>query len=592
MRADPGTSEGCMRAYWYEYVKKLKPEDQGWLVLGRELHAQNEHYLLTGEKKMGPLAMAGLFMLPKPKNLDPRIEIEHEIGGGDLSKAPLRAAGIPVAGYIDCIHWQGTNPGGNDVVEAYDPPGTVEVIDWKTTGDLKWIKSAQDVSRTLQMTTYGKWAVEVKKAEHVRLSHGYYVTKGRHTPRKVTLRVHKDQINERWEYIEKLAGSLKEVVKETNPDRVPANTRACAAFRGCPHQRYCSAYSHNSLASILGESMASSLLGLDQDEILTIPTTEELTNQMTQPSLLSKLQQKPDVKSEMKRLALEEVNTKFPGIEDTIDKLQALGLGMPQLGGEAARVYATVKNVELTGTTLPGSGEMSEFVFDNPAQLADVLAEAQKIVAERQATGTEPIASVFPDDAPASRASPPEEPKDEPVATVAEAFAVAAGETPPKGKKRGPKPKGITAEATVTAVTNVVNVVSETQVEATIHATAASAITDSKAPEELIGAKAINLYVDCIPSCKFESFWPFVNALTGRMAQMYGGDDYRTAKDLDFSKWKGVLAAALRSAYDKNQIPPGNYLLDNTMNDTAAVVIEAMREIVGQSGGLMVRGIR
>jgi hypothetical protein len=451
MAADPGTSEGCLRRYWFEYRKGLKPEQQTWQTLGTELHAQNEQYLLTGEKHhMGSLALSGLHMLPKPFTVDPRIMVEHEIGG-TLETAPLRASGIPVAGYIDCIHWQGTNSGTGDIMDVVDPEGTVEVCDFKTTSNEKYIKTPQEMSRTLQMTIYGKWALVTRQAEQVRLSHAYYITKGRHTPRKVSLRVHRDQIDERWEYVERLASSLVEVVKEDNPDKVPGNTKACDAYRGCPHQSYCSAYSHNSLASVLGTDFAASLLGLDKpsDSILTLPN--ENTGNM---SLLAKLQAattpapatvKPEVAVEMKRLALEEVAVKYPGMAETLAKLEACGLGLPTLLGEAARVYAIVK-----GVAPYANGELAQFKFDDPGQLADVLAEAEGIVAQRASVPVmvmaAPVVPInpFPEDAPVALSAPEEKPA--PVITNAvEAIEAAAGEP----KKRAGRPKKVAVAETV-----------------------------------------------------------------------------------------------------------------------------------------------
>ncbi len=613
--ADPSTTEGCLRKYAYQYVKGLKPEQQKWQTDGIELHAQNEHYLLTGDKsQMGSLALAGLHMLPKPKTIDDRILIEHEIGGGDLSKAPVRAAGIPLAGYIDVIHWQEINPGTSDVTDALDPPGTVCVHDHKTTSSDKWIKTPKEISRTIQMTTYGMWAVKVKNAEHVRLSHGYYITKGRNTPRKVSLLVHRDEIEKRWEYVEHLAGSLVEVVKETNPDKVPANTRACDAFRGCPHRSYCSAAGYNSLASLFSDDFASALLG---EPVLTVP---ENNNEM---SLLAKLQAqtatKPDLSSEMKRLALEEVNLKYPALALTISKLEELGLGMPKLAGEAAKAYGTLK--EKAGEAFEGTGELGQLdlVVEDPNLLMTIEAEAEEIVKSRRAAGV-PVVTVpvpvevpldpFPTDAPPALAAPAEEKVAEPVSTPEAAMEVIAGDKP-AAKKRGrppkakepvaeeieakkaqilaskPKPDSPEYRATVPAEP-VIEVAPATTEAETTPVTVVNIMVNNKPEEKTPDTGAINLFVDCIPSTRYESFWPYVSKVTSDMTKHFGGDDYRLCKDTDYGKWKGYLALGLR----KLEIPAGNYLLDNSMNETAGVVIEVMREIVAMSGGILVKGIR
>ncbi len=581
MVADPGTSEGCLRKYWFEYRAGKKPEQTSWQAAGIELHAQNEHYLLTGEKNMGSLALAGLHMLPKPFTIDPRIMIEHEIAG-DLATAPLRAAGIPVAGYIDCIHWQETNPGSMDITDTIDPPGTISVLDWKTSSSTKWLKTPQEVSRTLQMTIYGKWALVTRPdKKHVRLGHGYYITKGKETPRMVSLRVHRDQIDERWEYVEGLASSLKEVVKEDNPDNVPANTRACGAFRGCPHRSYCTAAQHNSLSSLLGADFASSLLGLPTDSVLSIPTTEELTKDPSMSiSLLSKLQaaqpvppaQNIAVQLEMKRLELEEFSIKYPGLPEIINELETLGMGMPNLTDEAARAYTAIK-----GSPVVPSGELAQFSFSQAAELPAILTEAKTIVAMRTA-GTdvvvevaapvvETVVSPFPADAPPALASPPEKEKKVEIVSAADAIEAAASD------KKGGKKKGKKAEPVA-------------------EATEAPVITANMVVTTYMTDTAINLYIDCIPSCKYESFWPYVTKVTDALVAQYGAD-YKTPLDdkapTAYGKWKAFLSAGLRHVVAT--MPPGNYLLDGA-TEIGGVVIDAMRDIVTKSGGLLVRGIR
>lgn len=655
MSSDPTTSEGCLRKLYYEKVMQLRPPEKEWQTTGKELHAQNEVYLLTGDRSgMGQLALAGIHMLPRPLPEDPRIYIEHDITGPSLDAAPLRPAGVPMVGYIDCIQWRGTNAGSLDIEDTIDPEGTVEVIDWKTTSDPKWIKSPQEVARTIQMTTYGKWAVEVKGAEWVRLSHGYYITKGRHTPRKVSLRVHKDQINERWEYVEKLASSLVEVVKATNPDDVPANTRACEAFRGCPHAGYCSAAMHNSLSEYVGSDFASALIGAMPPPVTILPATTSQESPLM--SLLSKLQaakapeatklssdlSKPSKEDEMHRLLTEELNAKYPGAIEAVLKLEALGLGMPKLSGEAQRVYLVANKLSVSQTPtepLPGRGELESFEFHDAAQIKDVLTEAEEIAKERgivPAPVAEETPTVtldpFPADAPAALAAPREEEQviPEPVLDAAAAMAVAAGDAPaPKKRGRKPgqknKPKDVPVEAkdgadefapqpdpvreTATreeadnmdlqAGSTTINVVGAVPESASFAAMKAakdaareqhySAVITTK-----VDAGNINLFVDCIPTLEYKSFWPIVTRVTDMIAQKYKGDDYRccTMEPAKFGGWRGLLSHGLKALYEAGQIEAGNYVFDGLQSDAGQPVMEAMRDIVSKSGGFIVRGTR
>src|SRR5438552_1134802 len=81
---------------------------------------------------------------------------------------------------------------------------TIEVIDWKTTSRADFIKPAEVMARTLQMTIYGKWITTcVPEVEHVRLSHVYFLTRGTGDARKVSLRLLPEQIDRHWLRVER-----------------------------------------------------------------------------------------------------------------------------------------------------------------------------------------------------------------------------------------------------------------------------------------------------------------------------------------------------------------------------------------------------
>jgi len=172
-----------------------------------------------------------------------------------------------------------------------------------------------------------------------------------------------------------------------------------------------------------------------------------------------------------------------------------------------------------------------------------------------------------------------------------DAIEALAEDKKPKAK-RGRKAKeaiepvvAATQEVRETEVVDPVAVVQD-------YSTHAEDAPSTDAPVETAAVDAaINLFVDCIPSVEYKSFWPIVNDITTRMAVRFGGSDWRTTDPngpLGYGRSKGVLAASLREA----KIEPGNYVLDGAMTETGAVVVEAMREVVAKSGGMMVRGIR
>ena len=281
---------------------------------------------------------------------------------------------------------------------------------------------------------------------------------------------------------------------------------------------------------------------------------------------------KGDVKSEVRRLALEEVQVKHPKLAAQLDELEALGLGMPQLSGEAARLYGVIRDVPVTqGAGLAGSGELGEIkelVVKDVKMLEAVLTEARAIAAKRKppeapmtvadqlSVPSEPVASPFPADAPAALKAPADEPAPEQPVLTAEAAIDKIAE-PKKGRKKKPDTEVKQPEPEVTPTTE----------------------------------GTVNLYVDCIPNVSYQSLWPIINEITAAMAKEFGGSDYRTTDPngpLGFGRAKGVLAAAIR----EYKFAPGNYLLDGAFTDTGSIAVEAMREVVARTKGLLVRGIR
>lgn len=571
MSADSGTSEGCLRKAWFEKKKKLKGPEKEWQTLGRDIHKEFEDYLTLGDRSaLGPYALPLLPYLPKPKTEDPRILLEHEIGGGALATAPLRARGIPIVGYIDCYSWQ-------DDVHL--------VLDYKT-GNPNYFKNDVDVSRTLQMTTYGKWAVDTRGATEVRLEHGYVATTGPKMAKRVGLLVHQDQINKRWEYVDKLVGSLIDAVKEEDADKVPANTRACSAFRGCDHRAYCSAANHNSLASLISRSK-NTVTKLSQIQVNPKENMASVLDQLK--SNLAKKQETPapaptapaapapaaptvSKESEMARLALEEIQTRWPRVKQAIADLAAMGVGRPQLSGEAARVYALLDGTPLTpGAGLPALGtQLTGVNIFDPDGIEKLVAELKSVPK---------VVDPFPDDAPVELAKPSDPPKEKPITTAVEALA--EGLEP---KKKGKKKK---AEAEPATEAKVEQIRAQEPKPGTPEYRETMPAPDTNTQ--------IFLYVDCLPSVPTKSLWTVVNDITTQMAKELGGNDYRTLDPqgpAGFGRHKGLVAAALRQAFVEGEIPGGHWLLDGARNsELGSTVVEAMREIVAHTNGIIVRGI-
>lgn len=265
-KADMSTHQGCLRRWWYRYIMGLKEPDTDATRRGNKLHKELARYLvgMDGAAQLSAQIVRGLHQIEKP---GPDLFVEHPMipknpatGKKDLALAKLYVSGIPVEGAIDLMHERGTNIGTTDIGEAYDPPGTVTVKDWKFPGGTQYSKTGNELPRQIQMAGYATYVFTVAPStELIRISHGIMPVKGRPiTPTKL---VRREDVAPTWEHAGGVARSIAHAARETNPDRVEANTRACNAFnKRCIHATYCTAAMHNSLASIIGQTAADNVI--------------------------------------------------------------------------------------------------------------------------------------------------------------------------------------------------------------------------------------------------------------------------------------------------------------------------------------------
>lgn len=656
---DPDSEDGCLRKWWYERVRGMRAPETAAMKVGTQLHAEIEDYLKTGVNGLGSLAMRGKFMLPTPGD---DLLIEHDIvvpvyteltardfervGQAKeadklrdavlLSDAPLKVHGIPLVGYIDLVHGRGTNQGVTDIEDVQDPENTVEVIDHKTTSKVMYIKTPEVMSKTIQMTIYGKWVTTTMPAtEHVRLSHCYYVTKGAHAPRKVTLRVLPEQLDRQWARVDRVAGSLVDVARESDPDKVPANTRACSAYGGCPHRGYCRAGAQESLTNFFGAGAENILKRLNK--VTTAPVSgapkktllglKKPATAAAPVAITAAAEVDPAVmKAALLRLAREEVEAQYPGIPAAWDEFLSLGVGHPLLKGELARVVLELRGLPAAkDATIPGTGKLAEQEgeFDAPLDLPALVGEIRDFMAEEMAeaqvaqisttsveevevavaeTADAPV-SLLPPDAPASdpllASLPPEDHDAAPSEETPVVAEVAVTEAAPVKRGRG-RPKKVPApvvEATPTLekhdepptdVGIAVGVMTSDDVAAPRFTAASVTNVVNVAPSEKTSS-TLALFINCTPRFAHESTHEMINAITAELNARSGPvGDYRlvaNSHDLAYGRWKGLTANMVRALELEDQF----YTVDSS-SDIGSVVAETLQAIVESRGGLVVVG--
>lgn len=653
---------GCFRRYWYRYVGGKSAEEKTLheeaKARGDSLHAELAHYLRTGERSLSALAMRGLHFVPPPNAVlgaagdvtrsaagDLIVERSlHTIDNNGIIHSPLTAAGTPVVGFIDCAHTRGINYGTEDPSERFDPPGTIELLDWKRKGKdkdrngLSTLLRPEQLVKTIQMSGYGMWAYRAAGFKSIRLSHGYFIDKGA-APRKVTKLHVIDDCARTWEYVEGVARSIHDVVKETIAERVPANVRACEVYGGCPHREYCTAYKTTSiqtgLAELFGESQETVQMGFIDQLGGTPPSADIGTPNMLQQLEAEEAAQRaahaarnappvpaPAVPAPMAVHPLAALWTAIKGRE----------MGYPTLSGDAAKVFAAASGVQLgPDGTIAGDGRMKGlnlFSVDQIKQLAfelklDVDAictprvesppiqvavihntEPSTVCPMPGVTMQPPAPTLFAPDAPqsipalAAKVDAPTAPSaptaTTPTATTPTASAPADKPKRPRGR---PRSQPASADAPQIAAAPPPPPVAVSQVADQLAAPIAAAgagtglCVDSDAPLEV--------YVDCTPNVPTTSLYDYVDKLLGFLTSKYCFDDQgrptppdiRCAPEsgpLGFGRWKGFVHALVI----QNPPPRGPVRIDTHGNEIYAVVADAMRVVCAQRDGLYVRGVR
>jgi hypothetical protein len=550
-------------------------------------------------------------MLPPP---GPHLQIEHDMvpilwqcgvphegTHGDkckkksgLAMAPLTAAGIPVVGRIDLMHDLGTNYGAEGPEDTQDPEGTIEVFDHKFTKDLRYALKGTDMVKNIQMVAYGEYVFRtVPGVQQVRLSHGYYPTNGNAVKR--TIRVGREPISRYWvEHVEPLARSIAEAAKETNPDNVKANTKACQAFgRPCMHAEYCSAGMQLGLQAQVGGTAAQALVNIlrkpkDPDSMPVTPGKGLLAHIKKTPAADTAARE-----AELAKLKAEEEAAKKNAYPDwlfgTIQSIETIAqknnLGWPALKGKAQDAY-----LALAGQVRDAVGALEGVELSDVEEFKTLLAELTDAYGEIPADETPPApVDLLPDDAPVIETPPP---------TTNPLAAVAAEAEKPKAKRtRGPnKPKVIETTATETKAElttpsgEAVPVIRDENPKA--DAAYVEQIKSSPEPTPAKEGTKVHLFVDVsIDGAQFVDFASMVDTLTDAMAKRFGLDDVRVGgpdSPLGYGKWKGVLSAAIR----ETDIPAGTYYIDARGSEIYEEAVQALRQVVKRTGGVYVRGSR
>ena len=233
----------CQRKWAWRYTEGVEEPSNASAEKGKAVHAVLEQYLSGGAidftTEIGYIAASGLEHLPKPGT--PGLLVEQE------------------------FHFEGpsghTYLGYKDLEEPALTPLMIGIVyDHKTTSDLKWQKTEEQLRDDIQATLY---AVDYfrKNPAHleVELRWVYYQTKNTKKSAVTRLRVNQAETWQRFLEIEKTAEAMS-VASEKRALDLPPNINHCSAYGGCPHQGRCNLSPFDKMRSHVEQNKLTSLL--------------------------------------------------------------------------------------------------------------------------------------------------------------------------------------------------------------------------------------------------------------------------------------------------------------------------------------------
>lgn len=240
----------CRRKWYFDKVMGCPQPETEAMGRGTRIHEQMEKWYQFGTEPTYPSAIAALQLGTVPQR-DPNIIIEEPRNYG----LGLFASGVPVRGRID----------------MFLPPenGIFKVLDWKSTSNLRYAKSPEELARNPQGIIYLKYGFQQHPDAHYGIfQHVYLKTKNGFGAVSVETdlldRAHVDRV---YAHIESVVAEMKETAAIPTVADVPPELSACDKYGGCPYRGTCPRVARSILSELEEESPAGSILTpLDEGE--------------------------------------------------------------------------------------------------------------------------------------------------------------------------------------------------------------------------------------------------------------------------------------------------------------------------------------
>jgi RecB family exonuclease len=206
----------CPRQWYYNKVLGLPVPQKPSAALGEAVHSTIEAYLETGDPiDLHVVARPAQAKLDELRALDPLVETKME--------RPLRN-GLTFIGRIDLLALQQRL-----------------VVDHKTTSDLKYAKSEEELQHDVQMLSYAYEVYCRNPGPEVRVAHNVLLTRGGPATRYTETTVSAPQILAGWSRIQDVTDEMIRTARLDSPSEVREDRSQCEKYGGCAFKDQCKA---------------------------------------------------------------------------------------------------------------------------------------------------------------------------------------------------------------------------------------------------------------------------------------------------------------------------------------------------------------
>lgn len=206
----------CPRQWFYNKVLGLPVPQKASAALGEKVHSTIEAYLESGDPlDLHVVARPSQGKLDELRALNPLVETKME--------RPLRN-GLTFIGRIDLLALSQRL-----------------VVDHKTTSDLKYAKSEEELQHDVQMLSYAYEVYCRNPGPEVRVAHNVLLTRGGPATRYTETTVSAPQILAGWSRIQDVTDEMIQTARLNSPAEVREDRSQCEKYGGCAFKDQCKA---------------------------------------------------------------------------------------------------------------------------------------------------------------------------------------------------------------------------------------------------------------------------------------------------------------------------------------------------------------